>query len=172
MLISSAIWAISLGGGAVHAPESCSKTYTDQMIRRAIDSTYIGIQDVTEAQKHRLTRYIFCARNQNHKPRMRRYWTRVKQEWLVRRHPPYTELASWYNDAGGTACGFHAYLGVANKSLPCGTEVVFSYHGRLATAVVQDRGPYVGGRKWDLNEGLAGALGFSGVDYVQVSIQG
>jgi len=75
-------------------------------------------------------------------------------------------LASWYNDAGATACGFHAYYGVANVSLPCGTHVRFRYGGRSVTAVVDDRGPYVGGRQWDLNQNSAAALGFSGVDTV------
>jgi hypothetical protein len=50
-------------------------------------------------------------------------------------------VASWYDDAGATACGFHAFYGVANKSLPCGTRVRFSYGGRSVTAVVDDRGP-------------------------------
>lgn len=75
-------------------------------------------------------------------------------------------VASWYDDAGETACGFHSYYGVANLSLPCGTKVRFSYHGRAITAVVQDRGPYSGGRQWDLNQNLAHALGFDGVDTV------
>jgi rare lipoprotein A len=72
-------------------------------------------------------------------------------------------VASWYNDGGNTACGFHAYYGVANTSLPCGTKVTFSYGGRTVTATVDDRGPYVGGREWDLNQNTAGALGFGGV---------
>jgi rare lipoprotein A len=72
-------------------------------------------------------------------------------------------LASWYDDGGNTACGFHAYYGVANVSLPCGTKVTFSYGGRTVTATVDDRGPYVGGREWDLNQNTAGALGFGGV---------
>lgn len=91
------------------------------------------------------------------------------------RKPPskmYTQLASWYYDAGGTACGFHAQYGVANKRLPCGTKVLFRYRGRSVWATVQDRGPFVPGRVWDLNQGLAGALGFSGVDYVQASVYG
>jgi hypothetical protein len=75
-------------------------------------------------------------------------------------------LASWYNDGGSTACGFHAYYGVANKSLPCGTHVTFHYGGNTVTATVDDRGPYVGGREWDLNQNAAGALGFGGVDTV------
>lgn len=74
--------------------------------------------------------------------------------------------ASWYNDGGNTACGFHAGNGVANRSLPCGTKVVFSYGGRTVTATVDDRGPYVGGRDWDLNQDTAAALGFGGVGQV------
>jgi hypothetical protein len=78
-------------------------------------------------------------------------------------------VASWYDDAGSTACGFHAGLGVANVSLPCGTKVRFFHAGHSVTAVVDDRGPYVGGRQWDLNQNTAGALGFSGVGTVWVS---
>jgi rare lipoprotein A len=71
--------------------------------------------------------------------------------------------ASWYYDAGQTACGFHARYGVANLSLPCGTKVTFMNGGRTVTAVVDDRGPYVAGREWDLNQSTAAALGFYGV---------
>jgi hypothetical protein len=75
-------------------------------------------------------------------------------------------VASWYNDGGSTGCGFHAYYGVANVSLPCGTRVAFMHAGRTVTAVVDDRGPYVGGREWDLNQNTAAALGFGGVGTV------
>ena len=75
-------------------------------------------------------------------------------------------IASWYNDGGNTACGFHAGDGVANRTLPCGTKVVFRYGGRTVTATVDDRGPYVGGRDWDLNQNTAAALGFGGVGQV------
>ncbi len=74
--------------------------------------------------------------------------------------------ASWYYDAGNTACGFHAQYGVANRTLPCGTKVAFRLGGRSVTATVDDRGPYVGGRDWDLNQTTAGALGFAGVGQV------
>ncbi len=78
-------------------------------------------------------------------------------------------VASWYDDAGNTACGFHAGLGVANRSLPCGTKVRFRYNGRSVTATVDDRGPFVGGRDWDLNQNTAQALGFNGVGTVWAS---
>jgi rare lipoprotein A len=72
-------------------------------------------------------------------------------------------VASWYDDAGSTACGFHATMGVANKTLPCGTKVTFRYGGKTVTATVDDRGPFVAGRDWDLNQNTSAALGMSGV---------
>jgi rare lipoprotein A (peptidoglycan hydrolase) len=44
--------------------------------------------------------------------------------------------------------------------------VTFRYGGNTVTATVDDRGPYAGGREWDLNQNTAGALGFNGVDTV------
>jgi hypothetical protein len=79
------------------------------------------------------------------------------------------DVASWYDDGGATACGFHATYGVANRTLPCGTKVTFTRGGRSVTATVDDRGPFVGGRNWDLNQNTAGALGFDGVGTVWVS---
>jgi hypothetical protein len=75
-------------------------------------------------------------------------------------------VASWYDDGGGTACGFHAHYGVANRTLPCGSRITFIHRGRKVTAVVDDRGPFVSGRDWDLNQNTAGALAFDGVDAV------
>jgi rare lipoprotein A len=75
-------------------------------------------------------------------------------------------MASWYNDGGTTGCGFHAFYGVANRTLPCGSKVSFVHDGRSVTATVDDRGPYVGGREFDLNQNTAAALGFGGVGTV------
>jgi hypothetical protein len=79
-------------------------------------------------------------------------------------------LASWYGLYGGAlACGGtlgYDTLGVANKYLPCGTKVTLRYHGREVTVPVVDRGPYVGGREWDLTGATARRLGFDGVGVV------
>jgi rare lipoprotein A len=75
-------------------------------------------------------------------------------------------VASWYDDGGSTACGFHAGLGVAHRTLPCGTKVRLRHAGHTVTATVDDRGPYVGGREWDLDQDTAAALGFDGVGTV------
>jgi hypothetical protein len=77
--------------------------------------------------------------------------------------------ASWYEDGGATACGFHAHYGVAHRTLPCGTKVTIRYGGRSVVAAVDDRGPFVGGRDWDLNGAVAGALGFGGTGSIWVS---
>ena len=75
-------------------------------------------------------------------------------------------LASWYDDAGTTACGFHATYGVANLSLPCGTKVTLR-HGRHAVRVkVIDRGPFVAGREYDLTAATAQKLHFGGTGAV------
>jgi len=79
-------------------------------------------------------------------------------------------LASWYALYGGAlACGGtlgYDTLGVAHKTLPCGTRVTLRYRGREVTVPVVDRGPYVGGREWDLTGATARALGFEGVGVV------
>ena len=74
--------------------------------------------------------------------------------------------ASWYGPGlygGRTACGGTlnaTTLGVANRTLPCGTRVTFRYHGRKVTATVIDRGPFVAGREWDLTPAVKARLGF------------
>lgn len=58
-------------------------------------------------------------------------------------------------------------LGVANKTLPCGTEVTFRYGNRAIRVPVIDRGPYIPGRMWDLSGAAAEALRFPGLGPVQ-----
>jgi hypothetical protein len=73
--------------------------------------------------------------------------------------------ASWYGGGGSLACGgwlTSATLGVANKTLPCGTLVTLRYGGHTLRVPVVDRGPYVAGREYDLTEATKRALGFEG----------
>jgi hypothetical protein len=57
-------------------------------------------------------------------------------------------------------------VGVAHKSLPCGTKVTFLYKGRTLTVPVVDRGPFANGAKWDLTYAAAQQLGFTATDTV------
>jgi hypothetical protein len=83
--------------------------------------------------------------------------------------------ASYYGPGlygNGVACGGTlepGTLGVANKTLPCGTEVKLRYGGRHVTVPVIDRGPYVAGREYDLTEATKDALGFPGVGDVMAN---
>jgi len=69
---------------------------------------------------------------------------------------------SWYGPGmygSRTACGVtltKSVMGVASRTLPCGTKVTFRNpdNGRSVTVPVIDRGPYVSGRIWDMSGGL------------------
>ncbi len=75
--------------------------------------------------------------------------------------------ASWYGPGffgHRTACGKilrRSTLGVANRTLKCGTRVSIMYHGHTIRVPVIDRGPYVRGTYWDLTEATARALGMT-----------
>jgi rare lipoprotein A (peptidoglycan hydrolase) len=78
-------------------------------------------------------------------------------------------VASYYGGGGQMACGGEltsSTLGVANKTLPCGTLVTLRYGGRSVRVPVVDRGPYVPGREFDLTEATKQALGFPGLGAV------
>jgi rare lipoprotein A (peptidoglycan hydrolase) len=73
---------------------------------------------------------------------------------------------SWYGPGfygNRTACGktlTTTLLGVAHKTLPCGTMVSFRNpaNGQVVTVPVVDRGPYVAGRQWDLTSATCRAI--------------
>jgi Lytic transglycolase len=74
-------------------------------------------------------------------------------------------IASWYGPGfygNRTACG-QTYtpeiVGVAHRTLPCGTLVVIEYRGRTMTVPVIDRGPYIAGRTLDLSYATHLAMG-------------
>lgn len=73
---------------------------------------------------------------------------------------------SWYGPGlygNGMACGkklTKTTIGVAHRTLPCGTLVTFRNPstGVSVTAPVVDRGPFVSGRDWDLTHGACAAI--------------
>ena len=74
-------------------------------------------------------------------------------------------IATWYGPGffgKRTACGqrlTRTLLGVANRRLPCGTQVQISYRGHTLVAPVIDRGPFARGVQWDLTSATAKKLG-------------
>jgi hypothetical protein len=75
--------------------------------------------------------------------------------------PMQTAVASWYELYGVTASGWSATYGFA--SLIFGSEwgkrVMFCYQGRCQVGILDDHGPYVAGRTFDLSPALRAALG-------------
>jgi rare lipoprotein A len=73
--------------------------------------------------------------------------------------------ATWYGPGlygKRTACGerlARGTVGVAHRSLPCGTPVTFYRAGRFVTLRVIDRGPFRKGVSWDLTQAAARQLG-------------
>jgi peptidoglycan lytic transglycosylase len=78
-------------------------------------------------------------------------------------------LATYYGPGfwgNRTACGHvltRSTLGVAHRTLPCGTRVEFFYGGRSVVVPVIDRGPYTAAT-WDLTMATATALGLRYTD--------
>jgi hypothetical protein len=79
------------------------------------------------------------------------------------------KAATWYGPGffgKPTACGMvlaKTVIGAAHKSLPCGTQVTFTYNGASITGTVIDRGPYQKGYAWDLTKKTAKRIGFLAV---------
>ena len=86
---------------------------------------------------------------------------------------------SWYGPGfygNGTACGqtySRTILGVAHKTLPCGTRVTLRNpkNGKSITVKVIDRGPYVAGRMWDLSYATCTYLGNCYTSTIQYRIR-
>jgi rare lipoprotein A len=76
--------------------------------------------------------------------------------------------ASWYGPGlygNPLGCGGTLHpgrLGVAHRTLPCGSKLTLRHRGRTVRVRVIDRGPYVGGREFDLTEATAQRLRFRG----------
>jgi hypothetical protein len=81
--------------------------------------------------------------------------------------------ATWYGMLHSqTACGVTLHrrtIGVAHRNLPCGTKVALKYGHRYVLARVIDRGPYTKGVRWDLTQGAAEALHFTGSDEIRAA---
>jgi hypothetical protein len=84
--------------------------------------------------------------------------------------------ATWYGPGlygNHTACGgtlLPGTVGVAHRTLPCGTTLKLVYHGNYLVTQVIDRGPYTPGNDFDLTNGARRALGFDGIGQVRYAV--
>ena len=86
-------------------------------------------------------------------------------------------IATWFGPGfygKKTACGqtlTPSVVGVANRTLPCGTLIKVAYRDRTVTVPVLDRGPY-SHADWDLTAGAARALGISETVRIKTRVVG
>jgi len=100
----------------------------------------------------------------------------VPAERFVFSSPMRAAGATWYGPGlygNHTACGQTlrpGTVGVAHRTLPCGTTVKFAYHGHQLITRVIDRGPYTEGNDFDLTNGARRVLDFEGVGTVRYAV--
>ncbi len=89
------------------------------------------------------------------------------------------QIATWFGPGfygQRTACGqtmTPVVVGVASRTLPCGTLVLVDYKGHRLTVPVIDRGPYAhNGAMWDLTWGAASALTIKDTVRIKTKIVG
>ena len=83
--------------------------------------------------------------------------------------------ASWYRHSRLTANGEHYYpmgLTAAHKFLPFGSIIQFRNlnNNKVCVARINDRGPYIRGREFDVSEGCANLLDMKKKGVIQVAI--
>ena len=86
-------------------------------------------------------------------------------------------VATWYGPGlygHHTACGqvlSHRIMGVAHRTLPCGTPVEIAVGGKTLTVPVIDRGPFSNGARYDLTSAVAQQLGLAQTATIGVAPQ-
>jgi rare lipoprotein A len=148
-----------------------------------ISDQFVALQVLGRRGWHTLARARTGARGRfrlSYTPRrLGSQWLRLRFAGNASERPSHRRLgqlnvyrvteASWYGGGGSLACGgalTSSTMGVANKTLPCGTLVTLRYGDHMVRVPVVDRGPYVEGREFDLTEATKDALGFAGVGQV------
>ena len=139
-------------------------------IRKSAD-LMLGIRRVEQEGASGLLRKTFEVRLEDGKQVERRLTgTEVIRKPVSRvvvegTRPPHVEtgLASWYHRVGMVA---------AHKTLPFGTQVKVTNlaNGRSVVVVINDRGPYIGGRIIDLSDDAYAQLAALGSGTIQVRI--
>jgi rare lipoprotein A len=136
-----------------------------------------GHQWVTVARATTRAGGVFRLRFRPHQPTSARVRLRVddSRRAIGRLNVYRRTSVSWYGPGlygNKLSCGGRltpSTLGVAHKTLPCGTRVTLRRGDRVIRVPVIDRGPYVGGREFDLTAATRARLGFGGVGSVLVA---
>jgi len=120
---------------------------------------------------------VFRLRLRTHKPVSAKLRLRVDDaRRAIGRLNVYRRTSvSWYGPGlygNKLSCGGRltpSTLGVAHRTLPCGARVTLRRGHRVVRVRVVDRGPYVGGREFDLTAATRARLRFGGVGSLLVA---
>jgi len=105
-----------------------------------------------------------------------RVYSKPEEAGFVMTGQVLSGYSSWYGNefhGRGTASGevFDQYaFTCAHKTLPFGTWLKVTFRGRSVIVKVNDRGPFVKGRIFDLSRGAAEAIGLTGIQWVDCEI--
>jgi rare lipoprotein A len=97
--------------------------------------------------------------------------------------PAAVSAADWYHALASvrakprsrSACGWllrPGTLGVGHPVLPCGAKIFIGYRGKRVLTEVIDRGPYSGGREFELTPALGRLVGLKGVQAIRWTFAG
>lgn len=105
-------------------------------------TTSAAAKTATSGAARKATTSSKKAKSSTSRRMFKRHWKRPVGPWRV------SQKVTWYGPGfygNGTACGqkyTRTIIGVAHRTLPCGTLVQFKWGGITAVAPVIDRGPY------------------------------
>lgn len=86
------------------------------------------------------------------------------------------DVATWYGPGlwGNTlACGGRlrkGTIGVAHRTLECGTRILFRLDDEFLRTRIIDRGPFIDGRTWDLTRRAARKIGLTGIAEIDSAV--
>ncbi|GAC1524616.1 MAG: hypothetical protein NVS3B1_12580 [Marmoricola sp.] len=155
----------------------CAQRYTVGEYKHFVRNHYRKGKLHGPHARARLIQIGSCLESHATRLRAHRFRLRFIESQTIPRTHTGASVFSPGPDAGGPlACGGGALtdhtLGVAHKTLPCGTMIELCA-ARCATVPVIDRGPYVAGREFDLSSATARRIGFTcGVCQVKYRIRG
>ncbi|HVZ04640.1 septal ring lytic transglycosylase RlpA family protein [Hyphomicrobium sp.] len=160
-------------GAAYVCGSSSHKAVKSRVSYRASHSkhAYAKKRYAHRAVRHSRYAYRTSRRHYAQAPARRHHATRV-----AARGGAYSGMASYYWQGQMTASGARfnpGALTAAHRTLPFGTRVRVTNrrNGRSVVVIINDRGPFVGGRVIDLSRAAAQAISMTGAGVAPVSLE-
>jgi len=167
--------------------DRCPRSFTLSYGRQVARRVFRGDHELPQVVYPRVRHLEICQQSEPHQKKLTRfvgkeYWhhkkrvlSHISKPKVVRVVTPVVPtssgLASYYDLTGDGSCGAPAQDGYqfASLFLACGTQVEMCAE-RCVVATMNDHGPYVSGRLFDLNVNLRDALGCSDLCEVRYKV--